>query len=109
MDDFDLEEGDLSYEGNLNFAIVTAYTDDLDTSGAVYVLTDKKSESKAIITGLEKPVNVCFDEENELLYVVDAKSDDEGFIYQFEIDWDAGDEVPVCTEYDANKCVEFEW
>ena len=106
MDDFDLEERSLSYEGHLNFAIVTAYSDDVSTSGAVYVLTDKKSESKAIITGLEKPVNVCFDEENELLYVVDAKSDDQGFIYQYEIDWDAGDEYDDCVEYSERQVCE---
>ena len=103
MDHFDLEKGDLSYEGFLNFAIVTAYSDYVETSGAVYVLTDVKSEAHHIIQGLEKPVNVCFDEENEFLYVLDAASDDQGVIYQYEIDWEAGRERSRCLEYKKNK------
>ena len=103
MDHFDLEKGDLSYEGFLNFAIVTAYSDDVETSGAVFVLTDKKSEAHHIIEGLEKPVNLCFDEENEFLYVLDATSGDQGVIYQYEIDWEAGGEYSRCLEYKKDK------
>ena len=103
MDDFDLEKGDLSYEGFLNFVIVTAYSDDVGGSGEVNVLTDIKSEGRHLIQGLEKPVNVCFDEENEFLYVLDAASDDKGFIYQYEIDWDAGEEKKKCTKYKKDK------
>ena len=99
MDDFDIENGDLSYEGFLNFAIVTAYSDDVPSSGAVYVLSDVKSEARYIIKGLEKPVNTCFDEESEYLYIVDAKSDDEGVIYQYEIDWEAGEEKDRCIKW----------
>ena len=112
MEDFEIHDGDLSYEGFLNFAIVTAYTDNLPNSGAVFALSDDKWESKIIVPGLEKPVNTCFDEENEYLYVVDRKFGDDGVIYQYEISWEAGSEHKECTQMsegtpNSRRCIKW--
>ena len=94
---FDMDEGDYSYEGHLNFAIVTAYTDDEPNSGAVFAVSDVKEEAKVVVSGLEKPVNTCFHADGQLLYVVDTKAEDQGVIYQYDIDYSAGQERYKCV------------
>ena len=60
------------------------------------MLTDDEDESKALIQGLEKPVNSCFDKHNELLYVCDAGTDGIGFIYQYDISYSPGKTKRKC-------------
>ena len=93
MNEFEQEEGQLSYKGFLNFAIITSYDEEVENSGYVWVINDDPQDTFAIISGLQKPVNSCFDKENALLYVCDAATDEKGFIYQYEIDWYPGTEV----------------
>lgn len=40
MNYFDHEKGELSYKGNLNFAIVTSFEEDKEGTGKVWVLND---------------------------------------------------------------------
>ena len=99
MNYFDHEKGELSYKGNLNFAIVTSFEEDKEGTGKVWVLNDDPQDTFVLIGGLEQPVNSCFDSENVLLYVCDVASDDKkGFIYQYEIDWYPGFEEERCTK-----------
>jgi len=97
-EEFEDYDGGSVYDGNLNFAILTSYTDNVAGSGIVWVVqTDDKDSGFALVSGLERPVNACFDKHNHLLYVVDAATDDQGFIYQYDITWD-GDETFELTE-----------
>jgi 6-phosphogluconolactonase (cycloisomerase 2 family) len=53
-----------------------------------------------LIASLDKPVGMCFDNNNEFLYVVDPTFGDQGYIYQFSIDWDDDDNFMLKnTEY----------
>lgn len=88
-DELDEATGTESYEGNINFAIITSFTDGHPGSGSVWVIpVNDKDTGYALIAGINRPVNTCFDKQNDFLYVVDASSATEGYIYQYSINWD---------------------
>jgi hypothetical protein len=49
-------------------------------------------ENFSLITGLDRPVGMCFDNNNEFLYVVNPTFGDRGYICKFSIDWDDDDD-----------------
>jgi hypothetical protein len=49
---------------------------------------DREDEGYILLSGLDQPVSLCFDVNNEFLYVLDLIFGAEGKIYQYEIRWD---------------------
>jgi hypothetical protein len=97
-EDYD-DSGDDASEGDLAFILVGTFEDNQSGLGKVIVIAEDE-EPFTIITGLDKPVGLCFDPEHEFLYVVDPTFEDQGFIYQFLIDWDDDDTFELAsTEY----------
>jgi hypothetical protein len=83
------DKGDEASAGELLWMLATTFTDEEAGTGKVVVYPeDPFLSSYTLISGLDKPVGVCFDINHEFLYVVDPTYGDEGYIYQFEIDYD---------------------
>lgn len=62
FDELDDATGTEGYEGCINFAVLTSYTDNVAGSGIVWAVNaDDKDSGYALVSGLEKPVNSCFD------------------------------------------------
>lgn len=96
-DDADDDGSDPS-DGDLQFLLVTSFTDNTAGSGKVWVIpkdSDDRDDGFVLIGGLQQPVGVCFDVNNEFLYVVDLTSESSGAIYQYEIDWDDDDKFEL--------------
>jgi len=51
-----------------------------------------------LISGLDKPIGICFDANYDFLYVVDPTFGEEGYIYQFSIDWDDDDNFNLASD-----------
>jgi hypothetical protein len=87
-DDVDDEEDD-AIDGDLYWILVGSFENDEAGSGKVYLVPeDDPEEATVLISGLDKPVGICFDANYDFLYVVDPTFGEEGYIYQFSIDWD---------------------
>lgn len=83
------DKGDEAADGELLWMLVTTFEDGEEGSGKVIVYPqDPFQISYELVTGLDKPVGVCFDINHEFLYVVDSTYGEEGYIYQFEINYD---------------------
>jgi sugar lactone lactonase YvrE len=95
-DDFD-DSGDDPSDGELAFILVTTFVDEEAGRGTVVVVPEEDEEIFTLITGLDKPVGICFDVEHDFLYVVDSTFGSEGYIYQFTIDWDDDDTFELAT------------
>ena len=96
-DDADDDGSDPS-DGDLEFLLVTSFTENTVGSGKVWVIpkdSDDRDNGFVLIGGLQRPVGVCFDVNNEFLYVVDLTSENTGSIYQYEIDWDDDDKFEL--------------
>mmetsp|Transcript_8234 Transcript_8234/g.16221 ORF Transcript_8234/g.16221 Transcript_8234/m.16221 type:complete len:742 (+) Transcript_8234:143-2368(+) len=90
-DDAD-DEGDDQVDGDFYFLLVSTFEDGVESSGKIIVVPeDDDEENFTLITGLDKPVGICFDNNNEFLYVADPTYGDSGYIYQFTVDWDEDD------------------
>lgn len=86
------DKGDEAYEGELLWMLITTFVDEEAGSGKVVVYPeDPFLSSYDLVTGLDKPVGVCFDINHEFLYVVDPTYGDQGYIYQFEVDYNDDD------------------
>lgn len=97
-DDLD-DEGDDQIDGDFLFILVTTFDEDINGSGKVIVIPeDDDEENFTLISGLDKPVGLCFDNNNEFLYVTDPTFGEIGYIYQFSIDWDSDDTFTLRTE-----------
>ncbi|CAG9332089.1 unnamed protein product [Blepharisma stoltei] len=87
----DSDDGGDEYSGGDTYYILaTSFIDNEESTGKVYVIPMKSEDSSfEILGGLEKPVGICFDINNNFLYVVDAGTgNNDGYIYQYEISWD---------------------
>lgn len=96
-DDADDDGSDPS-DGDLQYLLVTSFIDNTAGSGKVWVIpkdSDDRDKGFVLIGGLQRPVGVCFDVNNEFLYVVDLTSESAGAIYQYEIDWDDDDKFEL--------------
>jgi hypothetical protein len=92
------EEGDDPADGKTEFILVTSFEDDVENTGKVWVIPeDDEDEGYVLISGLDAPVGVCFDVNNEFLYVVDATLTSTGQIYQYEIEWDDDDDFQIAN------------
>jgi hypothetical protein len=90
-DDVD-DEGDDQVDGDFLFLIVSSFEDGVEGTGKIIVVPkDEDEENFTLIDGLDKPVGICFDNNNEFLYVADPTYGDTGYLYQFVIDWDDDD------------------
>jgi hypothetical protein len=63
IDDFDeTSAGSEAWEGDSNFVLLTSYTDNTAGSGVVWaVQADDTDNAIAVISGLNAPVNLCYD------------------------------------------------
>lgn len=97
-DDNDDSEDD-AVDGDFFWLLVTSFTADKAGSGQVHAVPDEDSEDDkfVLISGLDKPVGLCFDQNHDFLYVADPTYGDEGYIYQFSIDWDDDDTFELAT------------
>mmetsp|Transcript_34412 Transcript_34412/g.60321 ORF Transcript_34412/g.60321 Transcript_34412/m.60321 type:complete len:445 (+) Transcript_34412:29-1363(+) len=97
-DDVDDSEDD-AVDGDFFWLLVGAFTDDESGQGKVYAIPqdDEEDDQFVLISGLDKPVGICFDQNHDFLYVVDPTYGDQGFIYQFSIDWDEDDKFELAT------------
>lgn len=93
------DEGDDAIDGEFFWLLVGAFKDDTEGEGKVYVVPEDDSEDDnfVLISGLDKPTGICFDKDHDFLYVVDPTFGDQGFIYQFSIDWDDDDKFELKT------------
>jgi hypothetical protein len=83
------DEGDDAVDGDLYWMLVSSFTNDEAGAGKVFLLPeDKPEEMTTFISGLDKPVGICFDSNNDFMYVADPTFGDKGYIYQFSIKWD---------------------
>jgi len=83
------DKGDEAADGDLLWMIVTTFVDEEAGSGQVIVYPQDPFEpAYELVSGLDKPVAACFDINHEFLYVVDPTYGDQGYIYQFEINYD---------------------
>jgi sugar lactone lactonase YvrE len=90
------EEGDDPIDGDTEFILVTSFDAAQENTGKVWVVPKSdEDEAYVLISGLDKPIGVCFDVNNEFLYVVDETQTDTGIIYQYEIDWDSDDDFQI--------------
>jgi len=103
------EEGDDASDGETEWILVTSYDATKENSGKVWVIPeDDEDEGYVLISGLDIPVGICFDVNNEFLYVVDWTFGATGVIYQYEVDWDNDDDFEISKDvytviYDGNK------
>jgi hypothetical protein len=82
----------------LYWILVGSFKNNEAGSGKVYLVPeDDPEESTVLISGLDKPVGICFDGNYDFLYVVDPTFGDEGYIYQFSIDWDDDDNFNLAS------------
>lgn len=89
-DDVD-DAGDDMGDGETIYILVTTFEEDEVGSGKLWVIpedSDDRDEGYVLISGLSTPTGACFDINNDLLYVVDPGYSDNGYIFQYEIDWD---------------------
>ncbi|CAG9312623.1 unnamed protein product [Blepharisma stoltei] len=88
----DSDDGGDEYSGgDTDYILATSFTDNEEGTGKVWLIPMKSEEDSSyeILGGLEKPVGVCFDINNNFMYVADAGfGSDTGYIYQYEISWD---------------------
>lgn len=91
------EEGDDAKDGETMFVLATSFDGVTANDGKVWVIPrDDEDDGYILISGLAKPVSLCFDVNNEFLYVVDHTfSETTGLIYQYEIDWDDDDDFEI--------------
>mmetsp|Transcript_8232 Transcript_8232/g.16218 ORF Transcript_8232/g.16218 Transcript_8232/m.16218 type:complete len:774 (+) Transcript_8232:159-2480(+) len=92
------DSGDDPSEGDLAFILVGSFEEGTAGKGKV-VVVGEDIEPYTLISGLDKPVGLCFDAEHSFLYVADPTFGDEGYIYQFYINWD-DDELFVLATTD---------
>jgi hypothetical protein len=95
-DDFD-DSGDDASNGDLAFILVSTFVDGESGLGTVVVIPEEDEGTFTLISGLDKPVGICFDVEHDFLYVVDSTFGTEGYIYQFSIDWDDDDTFELAS------------
>ena len=89
------DSGDNYYSGSTYFLLVTTFIEDDPGSGKLWVVpVDQKMReySYEIIVGLDRPTGSCFDVNHNFLYIVDNGFNGTGYIYQYEIAWDADEE-----------------
>mmetsp|Transcript_25100 Transcript_25100/g.44003 ORF Transcript_25100/g.44003 Transcript_25100/m.44003 type:complete len:441 (+) Transcript_25100:42-1364(+) len=93
------DEGDDAVDGDFFWLLVGTFKDEESGQGKVIVVPedDSNDENFVLVSGLDKPTGICFDSNHDFLYVVDPTFGDEGFIYQFSIDWDEDDEFELKT------------
>jgi hypothetical protein len=96
-DDNDESEDD-AVDGDFFWLLVSSFTDEAG-QGKIYAIPedDEEDDNFVLISGLDKPVGICFDQNHDFLYVVDPTYGDEGYIYQFSIDWDDDDKFELET------------
>lgn len=76
------EEGDDPADGKTEFILVTSFEDNVENTGKVWVIPeDDEDEGYVLISGLDAPVSLCFDVNNDFLYVVDATLTTTGQIF----------------------------
>ena len=107
------ESGDDHSDGATEWILVSSYDETKENSGKIWVIPeDDEDEGYVLISGLDIPVGICFDVNNEFLYVVDWTYGATGVIYQYEVDWDDDDDFEISRDvytviYDgakANDC-----
>jgi hypothetical protein len=99
-DDVDDSEDD-ALDGDFFWLLVSSFSEEAG-QGKIYAIPedDEEDDHFVLISGLDKPVGICFDHNHDFLYVVDPTYGDEGYIYQFAIDWDDDDKFELeSTEY----------
>lgn len=91
------EEGDDAKDGETMFVLATSFNGSDSNDGKVWVIPrDDEDDGYILISGLAQPVALCFDVNNEFLYVVDHTFEaTTGVIYQYEIDWDDDDDFEI--------------
>mgnify|MGYP000238004742 CR=1 FL=1 len=93
------DEGDDYMDGELEFLLATSFIENEEATGKVFVIpADEKDRDSSyeLIGGLQRPTGICFDVNHDFLYVVENGLEGEnGFIYQYEIDWDDNDKFTL--------------
>lgn len=97
-DDIDDSEDD-AVDGDFFWLLVGSFKADESGLGKVYAVPkdDEEDDNFVLISGLDKPIGICFDQNHDFLYVVDPTFGDQGFIYQFSVDWDEDDKFELAT------------
>jgi len=86
-------KGDDGIDGDLQFVLVTSFLEGMEGTGKVWAISkDAPDDAHVIIAGLEKPTGICFDNNNNFLYVADPGFLNKGYIYQYEILWNDDEE-----------------
>jgi sugar lactone lactonase YvrE len=100
-DDVD-DDGDDPSEGETVYLLVTSFVSGEKGTGLVWAVPedeDDKEDAYVLISGLNNPTGVCFDINNDFLYVVDPGHDEKGYIFQYEVSWDDdGDEFRLSSQ-----------
>lgn len=92
-------KGDDVMYGDLQFILVTSFLEGMEGTGKVWAISkDALDDARVIIAGLEKPTGICFDTNNNFLYVADPGFTNKGYIYQYEILWDDDEEFVLKTD-----------
>lgn len=90
-DDAD-DSGDDNNDGDTLWVLVSSFQKGQGSTGKIHAIPKEDDEAGfTLISGLERPVGMCFDVNHEFLYICDMESDKKGYIYQYEIDWDDDD------------------
>lgn len=91
------EKGDSYTYGDNLYILATSFIEEEAGTGKVWVIPrNSDTETYELVGGLQEPVGICFDINNNFLYVVDAGIDNEdGYIYQYEISWNDSDEFTL--------------
>lgn len=93
------DSGDDYSSGDTYFILVTTFIEGESGSGKLWVVPNDQEMiefSYELITGLDRPTGSCLDVNHGFLYIVDNGFEDQGYIYQYEVQWDT-DEIFILS------------